>query len=264
MKEQFPNHPNQYSDLFKAMRKTSDSLTTAFAIAYSKENLERNASQISPRTNFSEVSNNPINGGVDYRSLDRGISQISQPGNYLLQSDGTFRFVPFSQDVLKAVDYVDTVNFFLTAGPDKADLSEKKFDSNYPSSVYAGKEDDSITGKKDGNNRIFGGAGNDILIGGDQNDVIFGGKDNDDIYSGKGDDFLSPGSGIDNIIINGTGNKIIEGFDPITDIIKIDSKETGITSLLQLSKSGNVLSGAGINITFSNGIIPPDSNIKLF
>ncbi len=80
------------------------------------------------------------------------------------------------------------------------------------------------------NDVLEGGAGNDILYGGAGDDILNGGSGNDDLYGEEGADrflFSNLGDGVDTVhdFTAGAGGDIIdishilEGFDPLTDMI---------------------------------------------
>jgi Ca2+-binding RTX toxin-like protein len=100
-------------------------------------------------------------------------------------------------------------------------------------SIRGGKGNDYIWGES-GNDSIFGDIGSDVISGGVGNDVIRGGRDSDtllgqdgadELWGDKGDDNLTGGAGNDTFSFlwhdTGSGNDVIEDFDPKKDIISL-------------------------------------------
>ena len=78
-----------------------------------------------------------------------------------------------------------------------------------------------VSGAKDGNDTLLGGAGDDILFGQGGNDVLDGGKGNDILLGGTGNDTLIGGQGND-ILIGGSGADafVWKAGDVGNDVIK--------------------------------------------
>ncbi|WP_395609777.1 retention module-containing protein [Pseudomonas sp. B22129] len=78
-----------------------------------------------------------------------------------------------------------------------------------------------VSGAKDGNDTLLGGAGDDILFGQGGNDVLDGGKGNDILLGGTGNDTLIGGPGND-ILIGGSGADtfVWKAGDVGNDVIK--------------------------------------------
>ena len=76
--------------------------------------------------------------------------------------------------------------------------------------ITAHYADFDVSGSKDGNDTLLGGAGDDILFGQGGDDYLDGGKGNDILLGGTGKDTLIGGEGND-LLIGGAGNDILTG-----------------------------------------------------
>ena len=131
-----------------------------------------------------------------------------------------------------------------------------------------------VSGAKDGNDTLLGGAGDDILFGQGGNDYLDGGKGNDILLGGTGDDTLIGGQGND-ILIGGSGadtfvwkagdlgNDVIKDFKAsegdridLKDLLKGETDSTidnylkittvdGV-STLQISSEGKLNAAGGV------------------
>ncbi|WP_256124694.1 immunoglobulin-like domain-containing protein, partial [Pseudomonas yamanorum] len=131
-----------------------------------------------------------------------------------------------------------------------------------------------VSGAKDGNDTLLGGAGDDILFGQGGNDYLDGGKGNDILLGGTGNDTLIGGPGND-ILVGGAGadlfvwkagdlgNDVIKDFKAadgdridLRDLLKGESDSTidnylkittveGV-STLQVSTEGNLNKAGGL------------------
>ncbi|MGU9813765.1 beta strand repeat-containing protein, partial [Pseudomonas sp. LF052] len=131
-----------------------------------------------------------------------------------------------------------------------------------------------VSGAKDGNDTLLGGAGDDILFGQGGNDYLDGGKGNDILLGGTGDDTLIGGPGND-ILIGGSGadtfvwkagdlgNDVIKDFKAsegdridLKDLLKGETDSTidnylkittvdGV-STLQISSEGKLNAAGGV------------------
>ncbi|TFF01647.1 type I secretion C-terminal target domain-containing protein [Pseudomonas sp. BCA14] len=92
-----------------------------------------------------------------------------------------------------------------------------------------------VSGAKDGNDTLLGGAGDDILFGqggndyldgGKGNDILLGGTGNDTLIGGPGNDILIGGSGADTFVwkAGDLGNDVIKDFK-VSDGDKIDLRD---------------------------------------
>ena len=79
----------------------------------------------------------------------------------------------------------------------------------YPTSLYAGKGNDTVRGGS-GIDQIFGGSGRDLLFGGAGNDQLDGGSGHDRLFGEAGDDSLVGGAGNDRLY-GGLGNDLMWG-----------------------------------------------------
>ncbi len=111
-------------------------------------------------------------------------------------------------------------------------------------SVFGSAAADTLSGRYDGPNAIYGYEGNDSLTGGGGNDRLFGGEGNDTLTGydgndtldgGAGDDLLKGGVGGDTYVFRrGSGNDTIVTFDGFTSNPPVD------TLLLEGLKPGDV------------------------
>ena len=73
---------------------------------------------------------------------------------------------------------------------------------------YAGQ--DTLIGRGQANNLLYGGTGNDLLIGAEAEDFLFGQGGNDRLHGEAGRDFLYGGTGNDTLF-GGQGDDVLEG-----------------------------------------------------
>ncbi|NVZ73213.1 type I secretion C-terminal target domain-containing protein, partial [Pseudomonas costantinii] len=131
-----------------------------------------------------------------------------------------------------------------------------------------------VSGAKDGNDTLLGGAGDDILFGqggndtldgGKGNDILLGGTGNDTLIGGPGNDILIGGSGADTFVWKSgdTGNDVIKDFKAsegdridLRDLLKGETDSTidnylkittvdGV-STLQVSSEGKLNAAGGL------------------
>ncbi|XQP59115.1 LapA family giant adhesin [Pseudomonas fluorescens] len=131
-----------------------------------------------------------------------------------------------------------------------------------------------VSGAKDGNDTLLGGAGDDILFGqggddlldgGKGNDILLGGTGNDTLIGGPGNDILIGGSGADTFVwkAGDFGNDVIKDFKAsegdridLKDLLKGETDSTidnylkittveGV-STLQISSEGKLNAAGGL------------------
>ncbi|NCE88425.1 type I secretion protein [Pseudomonas sp. Q1] len=131
-----------------------------------------------------------------------------------------------------------------------------------------------VSGAKDGNDTLLGGAGDDILFGqggndyldgGKGNDILLGGTGNDTLIGGPGNDILIGGSGADTFVwkAGDVGNDVIKDFKAsegdridLRDLLKGETDSTidnylkittvdGV-STLQVSSEGKLNAAGGV------------------
>ncbi len=131
-----------------------------------------------------------------------------------------------------------------------------------------------VSGAKDGNDTLLGGAGDDILFGqggndyldgGKGNDILLGGTGNDTLIGGPGNDILIGGSGADTFVWKSgdVGNDVIKDFNAsegdridLRDLLKGETDSTidnylkittvdGV-STLQVSSEGKLNAAGGL------------------
>ncbi|MGZ0718417.1 immunoglobulin-like domain-containing protein, partial [Pseudomonas palleroniana] len=131
-----------------------------------------------------------------------------------------------------------------------------------------------VSGAKDGNDTLLGGAGDDILFGqggndyldgGKGNDILLGGTGNDTLIGGPGNDILIGGSGADTFVwkAGDVGNDVIKDFKAsegdridLRDLLKGETDSTidnylkittvdGV-STLQVSSEGKLNAAGGL------------------
>ena len=131
-----------------------------------------------------------------------------------------------------------------------------------------------VSGAKDGNDTLLGGAGDDILFGqggndtldgGKGNDILLGGTGNDTLIGGQGNDILIGGSGADTFVwkAGDIGNDVIKDFKAsegdridLKDLLKGETDSTidnylkittvdGV-STLQVSTEGKLNAAGGL------------------
>jgi Ca2+-binding RTX toxin-like protein len=78
---------------------------------------------------------------------------------------------------------------------------------------YGRAGNDTLFGRDDSQDALFGNRGNDTLLGNGDNDVLFGGYGSDTLYGGSGTDELSGGAGNDYLIGYGGGTEPEFDFD---------------------------------------------------
>jgi serralysin len=119
--------------------------------------------------------------------------------------------------------------------------------------VFGGRGNDTILGGNVAADEIHGGAGDDLirafatspedatasdrLFGGQGNDVLIGGNAADVIDGGRGDDNLTGNDGADVFIFrnNGSGDDLVNDFDPSEDVAQLVGFEPGFDALAALS-----------------------------
>lgn len=74
--------------------------------------------------------------------------------------------------------------------------------------IIGSRFDDSLAGRNNSNDTIYGGRGNDLIKGLGGNDSLFGNAGNDRLEGGDGNDWLDGGSG-DDELIGGAGNDVL-------------------------------------------------------
>ena len=76
--------------------------------------------------------------------------------------------------------------------------------------IYGGKDDDILSGGRDGNDFLFGDKGSDRLNGGKGDNSLYGGEGSDRLSSSSGNDLLSGGKE-DDELSGGSGNDLLNG-----------------------------------------------------
>jgi ELWxxDGT repeat protein len=99
-------------------------------------------------------------------------------------------------------------------GNDLINFNEKYGAIPFPSTIYGGTGNDTITGGSE-QDRIYGGDGNDWIEGSGGNDIIYGDAGNDRLFGGDGRDHIDGGIGTN--VIRGEG-----GVDTIVSAIGDD------------------------------------------
>ena len=86
--------------------------------------------------------------------------------------------------------------------------------------------------------RLHGKGGDDVIHGGNGDDTIRGGAGDDLIDGGSGVNLLHGGPGSDTFLLDDKGIQIIYDFDPINDILQLDSSHSreGVT----MNKKGKI------------------------
>lgn len=153
----------------------------------------------------------------------------TEPGTYILATDGFVYFVPsfgpvdsissasvISNPAYDAAIYGTSGNDALIAGTDGDDLifggSDRTLTGTGNDTIDAGFGNDDVSGG-DGADSILGGGGDDTLSGGAGADTILGGTGEDSILGGGGDDVLD-GGGTDPVAVASESlNWTLEGAD---------------------------------------------------
>ncbi|SDM70635.1 Hemolysin-type calcium-binding repeat-containing protein [Pseudomonas antarctica] len=140
-----------------------------------------------------------------------------------------------------------------------------------------------VSGAKDGNDTLLGGAGDDILFGqggndtldgGKGNDILLGGTGNDTLIGGQGNDILIGGSGADTFVwkAGDIGNDVIKDFKAsegdridLKDLLKGETDST-IDNYLKITTVDGVstlqVSTEG-KLNTTGGLANADVTIKL-
>jgi len=130
--------------------------------------------------------------------------------------------------------------------------------------VRARGGDDRLLGRK-GQDRLAGDRGDDVALGGAGRDTLIGGRGEDRLVGGAGNDTLTGGRGADVFVFQaGHGRDRITDFDPLRDLIRL---ETGLSRVRQLeigSKGGDALIDTGAGTIRLEGIKPGDLDADQF
>lgn len=121
---------------------------------------------------------------------------------------GRLRNEPTDRDYDPAAPFDPVQGFGLAAGYGGNDTLIGRAQAN--NLLYGGAGKDVLIGAE-AEDFLFGQAGNDLLFGGDHNDFLYGGRGRDTLFGGAGDDVLEGGEGADTFMI-GTGSDIIVDF----------------------------------------------------
>ena len=78
---------------------------------------------------------------------------------------------------------------------------------------YGRAGNDTLFGRDDVPDVLYGNRGNDVLLGNDQNDILLGGYGSDSLYGGSGTDELTGGAGNDYLVGYGGGTEPEFDFD---------------------------------------------------
>ncbi|MEL6690882.1 MAG: Hint domain-containing protein, partial [Pseudomonadota bacterium] len=159
----------------------------------------------------------------------------SEPGDYILATDGNVYFVPSFGPVttITSATVTSAPTFSALMGtPDPDDIDGTANDDFIDGlgsndtidgfggndTINAGEGDDIVDGGtgddlidgEDGADSLLGDAGNDTILGGDGNDTIDGGANNDSLDGEAGDDEINGGTGNDTIL-GGGGADLLDG-----------------------------------------------------
>ncbi|MEM9438486.1 MAG: Hint domain-containing protein, partial [Pseudomonadota bacterium] len=139
----------------------------------------------------------------------------SEPGDYVLSTDGNIYFVPdFGPVATITAASVTAADAFL----DGTTSDETLTGSGVDDTINGREGDDDIFGQG-GEDYILGGAGDDDIFGGGNSDYINAGDDNDEVSGGGGSDEVLGGEGEDTLdgdggadtLSGGSGNDTIDG-----------------------------------------------------
>ncbi|MEM1373788.1 MAG: Hint domain-containing protein [Pseudomonadota bacterium] len=183
-------------------------------------------------------------------------TNTSEPGEYILATDGNVYFVPdfgavdtiTSASVTSAPPYTEPPPGSTITGTPEPDDLDGTADGDFIDGLGSGDTldglggDDTILGGG-GEDTITGGSGADSLTGGDGADSVEGGSGDDELYGGEDDDALFGEAGSD-LLVGGSGSDALLGGDG-TDTIYGDAPPGDPTELLQWSLEG----GDGTDVT---------------
>ena len=126
--------------------------------------------------------------------------------------------------------------------------------------LKGGTYDDLIKGGP-GNDTLLGNRANDTLHGGWGDDFLNAGGDDDLLIGGGGNDTLHGGAGADVFVFeSGSGNDLIDDFDPSQDVLQIDEALAAgqsalwISALADVTEDGVLLALGGGNSIFLAGL----------
>jgi len=129
--------------------------------------------------------------------------------------------------------------------------------------IYAGDEDDILTGSS-GSNSIFGGQGNDIIIGAGGDDMLDGGAGDDTIIIGAGNSDINGGEGLDRFGVNASVHRIVADLDgQVATLFDAAGNDIGTVTIDAVEGFrggiGNDLIVAGDENTLLNGLDGDDT-----
>ena len=107
--------------------------------------------------------------------------------------------------------------------------------------IWGGNGDDKIDGKS-GNDYLVGGNGDDQIDGGSGNDYLWGQNGDDTLNGGSGNDYLNGGAG-DDKLNGGSGNDVINAIGGDDTVKGGSGNDTIISGLRDASGEENVIDG---------------------
>lgn len=188
-------------------------------------------------------TSNPFEGSVVTDNGDGTKTVTIELNQASLESIQDGKFSYFVQDDHDVLSTKLDINGFKPAekqvGTDSDDTLDGK--SQITDIIFGRGGDDKIDGKS-GDDCLYGNNGDDIIFGGSGDDYAYGGNGDDEVNGGSGNDYIWGGRG-DNVLNGGSGN----------DTISLDS-----------NSQNKVDGGSGDDEIKSNlGVASPSNNIRI-